>query len=131
VAKIASHLAVGALCLALGVAVGIICFRTSPAAPAGLFQTDSIDDVEVKEIAVNRVLEVVEGNRSDVSFAFQTIDRRKDGTIVAVGLLRYPFESKAKRAEQGQPPKRFWVELIPNGGTKKWKDIPVTLEYAP
>ena len=127
-AKTCSHLLVAALGLAIGVAIGIGISRFTRDAAS---QPDAIADQEAKEIAINRVLEVVEGDRSDVWFAFQTIDRRKDGTIIVGGVLQYAFDSKAKRAENGQPPKRFWVTLIPDGNSKNWKDMPVRLEYTP
>ncbi|MEX2216345.1 MAG: hypothetical protein WD768_19695 [Phycisphaeraceae bacterium] len=127
--KTVSHVVVGALCMALGLAVGMLFAKASRDAT---IPADAIDDIEIKEIAINRLLEVLEGGRSDVTFAFQSIDRRKDGTIVVVGLMKFPLNSKAKAGvELGQPPKRFWVELIPDGGSKKWKDMPVGLEYKP
>jgi hypothetical protein len=142
--KALPYILVGAAFLAIGVGIGLFAAKSSSdppnanaknqASPAGQFS-----DTEIKDAVIVRLLKHFkelpkdsgrsEWDQSNVSFAFQSIDRRSDGLVVVTGLLRAWDKESRNKFERTLTIDRFWVELVPERDAKKWKDIQFSVDH--
>ena len=100
------------------------CPLPNPAAGEGSYATA---DGEIKDLVIREVADRLAKDRSNCSFCFETIDRRKGGQVVVTGFVRF---GESKKTQSLDNPDRFWVELVPDGPNDALRNVQLIIEPA-